>query len=322
MGPPRRVAFFGSTHFSNLVLHEVLASRHEVVAIVSQPDQPAGRRMQLTPTVVSQLALERGLPLLRPQRLRGNADFLAELAQLQPDALLVASYGQILPRSALNLTPWPLNVHPSALPQLRGASPIRTALLQGLRATECCIMLMSPRLDDGDVLLRAPCPIQTDWNYQHLEDELGSLGGRLAAAALEQVAAGSADPRPQDHANATYCGTYHREDTVIDWSRPAAQLCNFIRAWDPDLGALSRLPDGKRVKLWRAELAEGSSGLEPGSILSADKRGIVVACGDGALRILELQPENKRRMSAADFLAGTKLSPGQHFGTDSQRPEN
>lgn len=272
--------------------------------------------MELKATAVAEEAAALGLPLFKPARLRRNADFLAQLTECRPEALLTASYGQILPSAVLDLTPWPLNVHPSALPQLRGASPVRTALLQGLPATQCCIMRMTPRLDDGAVLLREPCPIPADWNYARLEEELGRQGGRMAVEALDSVQAGAAEPVEQDHANATYCSTYHREDTVIDWRRSAPELCSFIRAWDPDMGAQTSLPDGRRLKVWRAE--PGSeidlAGHVPGTLISADKSGIAVQCGRGMLRILELQPENKRRMSAADFLAGTRLAPGLLLG--------
>ncbi len=299
-----------------LVLREILASRHQVCAVVSQPDQPAGRRMEFKPTVVSETASELGISLLKPQRLRGDIQFLAELQNHQPEALLTASYGQILPRSVLSVTPWPLNVHPSALPKLRGASPIRTALLQGLRSTECCIMKMTPRLDDGAILRRSPCEIPLHWNYAQLEQELGELGGRLAVQALDQVAQGIAQPVEQDHEQASYCGTYRREDSVIDWSRSAAELFDFVRAWDPDIGALTALPDGKRLKVWLVQpaLDQSATHLPPGSIVSADKSGILVRCGQDALSILELQPENKRRMSAGEFLAGTKLLPGSRLG--------
>jgi methionyl-tRNA formyltransferase len=307
-----RIAFFGSSSFSCLVLDKLLASSHNIACVVTQPDQPAGRSMALKPTQVALDASAAGIPVLKPARLRGDTDTLEQLRRLDLDALMVASFGQILPKRILDLTPWPLNVHPSDLPKLRGASPIRTALLQGLARTACCIMRMTPRLDDGDVLLREPVTIGPDWNNEQLEMRLGGLGGEMAVAALEQCASDQVHLIAQDHTLATYCSTYKRNDTWIDWTRDATALHNFIRAWDPDMGALTLL-DGKRLKIWRSEIAEGSGA--PGTILEAGRTGITVGCGSGTLRLLELQPENKRRMAAADFLAGNRLLSGAQFGT-------
>jgi methionyl-tRNA formyltransferase len=312
-----RLAFFGSTRFSCLILAGLNTAVHELCAVVTQPDQPAGRHMELTATMVSAQAAGLGVPLFKPAKLRGDSEFLGQLASTKPDALLVASYGQILPRSILKLTPWPLNVHPSLLPKLRGASPIRTALLKGLDVTGCCIMKMTPRLDDGDVLLREELAIDPQWNCEQLETALADLGARLANSTLDQIAAGTAMLIPQNDADATYCSIYTREDTMIDWGLPAAQLVDFIRAWDPDIGATTPLPDGKRLKVWKAEAQGVHKAVSgPGEILAAGKALLAVACGGGTtLRLLEVQPENKRRMAIGEYLAGARLAAGQRLGT-------
>lgn len=307
-----RVAFFGSSRFSSLVLAHLLESKHEVACVVTQPDQPSGRSMTLTPTLVAKQAEDAGLRVLKPHKLRGDTETESQLRDMQLDALLVASYGQILPKRILDLTPWPLNVHPSDLPKLRGASPIRTALLQGLTQTACCIMRMTPRLDDGDVLLRTAVPLSADSNYEQAETLLGELGGRQAVLALEMCAQGNGFLTPQENAEATYCSTYTRDDTLIDWSRSATDLHNFIRAWDPDIGALTLL-NGKRLKVWRAEVAEGDG--VPGQIIAVERKRLIVACGAGALSLLEVQPENKRRMGIAEFLAGNRLEVGMRLGS-------
>jgi methionyl-tRNA formyltransferase len=315
-----RVAYFGSSQFSCLVLRQLLASEHTVVAIVTQPDQPAGRRMTLCPTDVCRESYNLGLPVLKPERLRNNAAFRQQLRELKPEALLVASYGQIIPPRVLELTQWPLNVHPSLLPRLRGASPVRTALLQGLPTTGCCIIRMTPRLDDGDILLVKQENIRSNWNYADLESSLGHLGGKLAVNALTEVSAGTATLTPQDHALATYTSIHTRDDTWIDWDRSKWEVRNFIRAWDPDVGALTLLPDGRRLKVWRAmnaspvmpEITE-----PPGTVVAVQKDRFTVACQREALWITEVQPENKRRMDVASFLAGHKLSVGDRLG---QRP--
>ena len=305
-----RVAFFGSSHFSSLVLARLIESRHEVACVVTQPDQPSGRSMTLTPTVVALQGMAAGLTVLKPQKLRGDAVTEGQLRGMRLDALLVASYGQILPKRILDLTAWPLNVHPSDLPRLRGASPIRTALLQGLARTACCIMRMTPRLDDGDVLLREALELPDGWNYERAETALGELGGTMTVEALDLCAGGNVQLAPQDSSQATYCSTYSRDDTWIDWSRPVEELHNFVRAWDPDLGALTML-NGRRLKVWRAGPAEGQG--PPGSIVSVERKCLTVACGNGALSLFEVQPENKRRMGIAEFLAGNKLQPGISF---------
>jgi methionyl-tRNA formyltransferase len=313
-----RVAFFGSSRFSCLVLDALLHSAHEIAVIVTQPDQPAGRKLELAPTAVCCNAMQLGVPVLKPPRLRHNAAFRAELSAFRPDALLVASYGQIIPEKVLRLAEWPLNVHPSRLPELRGASPIRSALLQGLAETGCCIIYMTPRMDDGDILLQQPLAVPGAWNHHELESALGGLGGRLAVQALDQAAEGTLAFTPQDAAQATFCTTSTRADTCINWNRAAADLHNFIRAWDPDLGALTLLPDGRRLKIWAAEehptpadAPSLSRSILPGEIIALNKRHIWVATASGSLRLDEVQPENKPRMPVASFLAGNRLRAGE-----------
>jgi methionyl-tRNA formyltransferase len=316
-----RVAFFGSSRFSCLVFSRLMASSHTVAAVITQPDQPAGRRLELRPTEMCADAEHCGLPVLKPERVRNNPQFRRELAAHHPEALLVASFGQLISPKVLELTEWPLNVHPSLLPKLRGASPIRTALLQGLRLTGCCVMRMTPQLDNGDVLCRGELEVGAGWNYERLETELGELGGLLGVAALDAVAGGTAHCGPQDHSQATYCRAYTRQDTRLDWSRSAAELASFICAWDPDMGALTELPDGGALKIWRAEAdalqvgaAWKGSPPVPGTVLAVSKRAFWAGTGEGVLRVDELQLASKPRVNAASFLAGHRLTPGQVLG--------
>jgi methionyl-tRNA formyltransferase len=245
---------------------------------------------------------------------------MRELESHEPDALLVASFGRIIPAPLLDLTPWPLNVHPSLLPRLRGPSPIRTALLEGLSETGCCIMRMTPRLDDGDVLYREVVPIEPHWNYEQLETQLGSLGGTLAGEAFDAIEAGSAVFTPQNHDEATYCQMHGREDAHIDWSRPASELDSFVRAWDPDIGAWTTASSGKRLKVWSVSVEEPTVELRrdahpgPGRVLAVATRALWVSTGRGVLRIREVQPENRSRMPAASYLAGNRLAAGDVFG--------
>jgi methionyl-tRNA formyltransferase len=312
-----RLAFFGSTRFSCLVLSRLVQSRHGVVAVITQPDQPAGRRLELAPTELCGVAEATALPVLKPERLRNNHELRAQLRALKLDALLVAAYGQIIPPKLLDSTPWPLNVHPSALPKLRGASPIRSALLQSLAGTACCVMRMTPAVDDGDVLCREALAIPPDWNYGQLEEALGRLGGELACSALDALERGTVKLTPQNNAEATYCPRLTRDETIIDWTRPAAELYDFVRAWDPDVGACTHLPDGRRLKVWRAALspepglpAPAAAPGQPGEVAMVGKRHCAIATGDGLLWLAEVQPENRPRMSVASFLAGHPLTAG------------
>jgi methionyl-tRNA formyltransferase len=316
-----RVVFFGSTRLSCRVLSILLESSHEVVGVVTQPDQPAGRNMMLTPTAVCSEAENLDLPIFKPEKITNNRELRRGLRGLKPEAYLTASYGKIISRKALELVEFPLNVHPSMLPKLRGASPARTALLQGLSETGCCIMRMTPRMDDGDVLLRRPLPIGPGWNFYDLLGEMGQVGGEMAVEALDLVVRGAAQFAPQDHSQATYCGIHTRDDTIIDWSRSVPELLNFIRAWDPDVGACTMLPDGRRLKIWSAAAGEpeqwrsAAAASGPGTVLGSDKRHFWVATGEGgALRIDEVQPENKQRMAVANFLAGNSVPKGTELG--------
>lgn len=319
-----RVVFFGSSHFSCLVLEQLLSSEHEVVAVVTQPDQPAGRKLELCPTAICSHIGSSGLPLLKPAYLRNNFELRRTLRELKPDAYIVASYGQIIPPKILELVKWPLNVHPSLLPSLRGASPVRTALLQGITETGCCIICMTQRMDDGDIVISKQQQIDDDWNYAALESRLGRLGGELALSALTMVEQDQVRLRPQDNAKATYTRIYGREDTWIDWNLPARNVSSFIRAWDPDIGALTLLPDGKRLKIWKVRLKQmpDLDPAAPGSVVSMTHSTVVLACGSTAgsatkepqyVQLLEVQPENKRRMEIAAFLAGNKLAVGEQF---------
>lgn len=314
-----RIAFFGSSPFSCHVLKQVLASEHEVAMVVTQPDHPAGRRMQLRPTALAELAAELGCRLSKPEKLRGNDELKDELSRLRVDALAVASYGKIIPRSLLRLTQWPLNVHPSPLPLLRGPSPLRSALLEAWAETQVCIMRMTPRIDDGPVMLRRGLAIAQDWNHADLEASAGNLGGELLARAMTLLQAGEASWEEQSHADATMTRVHSREDTWLDWEQSATALVSFVRAWDPDLGACTSYCAGgavRRLKVWRAQAARsvGKAGAAPGSILEASRHELLVQCGAGALRLLDVQPESRARMAIASFLAGGQVRPGDRLG--------
>lgn len=288
----------------------------QIVAVVTQPDRPKGRDLKLQPSPVKEIALRAGLPVLQPQKAR-EEKFLEELKVFQPDLIAVAAFGQILPGSILDLPRFGcLNVHTSLLPKYRGAAPIQWAIANGDAETGVTIMKMDVGMDTGDILTQRTTPIRAEDNSQTLHDRLAQLGAALLLETIPDHVAGKIEPRKQDSAQATHAPKIKKEDGHIDWTLSAAQLWNRLRAFTPWPGAFTFLPaqpQPKLLKLWRAEPV--SPGMnEPGSVLGSDKDGIVVACGEGALKIDELQLEGGRRMRAQEFLLGHPLKPGDRLG--------
>ncbi len=315
--PALRVIFMGTAELACASLAALLrAPDVQVIAVVSQPDKPKGRDLKLQPTPVKSVALAAGLPVLQPARAR-DAAFIEELRQLQPELIVVAAYGQILPQAILDLPRHGcLNVHTSLLPQYRGAAPIQWAILDGLSETGVTIMRMDAGLDTGDILTQTATPITADDNAQTLHDRLAQLGGALLVQSIPDYIAGRIAPRPQPAAQATYARKITKGDGRLDWTQPARVLWNRVRGFTPWPGAFTcQQVEGKPrlLKIWSATLEEGGS-APPGEVLGADKHGIVVACGQGALRILELQREGGRRLSAQEFLSGNELKVGERLG--------
>lgn len=287
-----------------------------VIAVVSQPDKPRGRDLCLQPTPVKALALQHNLPVLQPKRAR-DEEFIAELRALQPDLIVVAAYGQILPQALLDIPPLGcLNVHTSLLPAYRGAAPIQWAMLDGRTETGVTIMKMDAGLDTGPMLTQATTPILPEDNAQTLHDRLAELGGELLVRTIPDHAAGRIQPRPQPVEGATYARKISKNDGRIDWTRPATDIWNCVRGFTPWPGAFTQMADGgavRMLKIWRAEVEDSAQGA-PGEVIRADKNGIVVACGRGALNVLELQREGGRRLTAQQFLAGHAIAPGTRLG--------
>jgi methionyl-tRNA formyltransferase len=287
-----------------------------VVSVVTQPDRPKGRNLQLQFSPVKQTAVEAGLPVLQPDRAR-DPGFVSQLQELQPDLIVVAAYGQILPKSILDLPRFGcLNVHTSLLPKFRGAAPIQWAILEDEKVTGVTIMKMDPGLDTGDILTQAETPILPEDNAQTLHDRLAQIGAELLVKTIPTYISGTIVPRPQPAEGSTYARKITKEDGRLDWSQPARVLWNRIRGFTPWPGAFTFAPGKEKpvlLKVWEARLEETSTST-PGAVQSADKHGIVVGCGNGALRILQLQKEGARRLSAQDFLAGHPLRAGDVLG--------
>lgn len=314
-----RVIFMGTAEFSCPSLRRLAAdSRLQVLAVVTQPDRPKGRDLQLTPSPVKALALELNLPVLQPAKAR-DPQFIAELAALQPDLIIVVAYGQILPAAILDLPRHGcLNIHGSLLPKYRGAAPVQWAVANGESETGVCIMQLDPGLDTGPVLAVATTPIAPEDDAGTLLHRLAELGAELLLRTIPSWVAGEIKPQPQPAEGATYAAKIRKEDGLVDWQLPAEVLERRLRAFQPWPGLYSFLmPASGRpmlVKFWKARVEEASG--EPGQILSFDRSGLVIACGRGALRILELQREGGRRQTAEQSLAGAVVlfSPGTRLG--------
>lgn len=314
--PAITVIFMGTADLSGTTLAALLSdSRIRVVAVVTQPDKPQGRNLVAQPPEVKLMGVNAGLPVLQPARAR-DPQFLAELAPYQPDLIVVAAYGQILPTSILELPKHGcINVHTSLLPKYRGAAPIQWAMARGDTETGVTIMKMDAGMDTGAILTQQTTPISPEDTGAILHDRLARLGADLLLATIPGYVAGDIQPRPQPAEGVTYAPKIKKEDGRVDWSQPAGVIWNRFRAFTPWPGAYTSWTAGAKVhtlKLWAAQVVEGSGA--PGEILASNKEGLIVGCGEQALRITELQREGGRRMTAGEFLAGHPLRAGEKVG--------
>jgi methionyl-tRNA formyltransferase len=304
-----RTVFFGTPEFAIPAL-TALRRETDVLAVITQPDRPKGRGRRLSPPPAAEAARVFDLPVLQPPRLR-DAEVVASLRALAPDVHVTVAYGKIIPLEVLEIPPLgSVNLHPSLLPRYRGASPIATAILNGERETGVTVMYMSAELDAGDLILQRRIAIAPEDTTRTLEERLAQAGADVLLEALRLVAAGTAPRTPQDHGSATFTTKLEKEHGRIDWTAPAAQLVNLVRAMDPWPSAYTT-HRGRLLKVWKAVAEDGSREADPGTVLEIRPGdGIVVATGQGALRLLEVQPEDKRRMSGDDYARGARLTPG------------
>lgn len=304
-----RVVYFGTSPFAVPPLEALVASaRHDLVAVVTQPDRPAGRGLRAQPSPVKLRALAHGLPILQPERVR-RAPFPAELKGLAPDVLAVVSFGQIIPESVLAIAPHGgVNVHASLLPRWRGAAPIHRALMAGDAETGVATMRMEPTLDTGPIYREARLPIGPDDTTSTLESTLADLGARLLVETLDQMEAGGSDATPQAEEGVVYAHRIEREDGCLDpIAETADALDRRIRALTPRPGTVLLL-DGREIKVLHAAPEPGAG--SPGTVIAAGKDGIRVATRDGVLRLIRVQPPGKPAMDAADYANGARLAPG------------
>jgi methionyl-tRNA formyltransferase len=278
---------------------------------LTQPDRPAGRGLRRSESAVKRLANARGLEVFQPQNLKDEG-VLDRVMAVRPDVMVVAAYGLILPPRVLEIAPYgALNIHASLLPRWRGASPIQRALLAGDRETGITIMKMDAGLDTGPMLSLHRLAIAEDDDAQTLHDRLATLGAKAIVGALADIATGRARSAPQTDAGATYARKISKEETELDWTKSGAELERTVRAMHPSPGARSLL-HGEIVKIWRASCV-ARTGM-PGEVLELGAEGILIACGEGALRVTELQRAGGTRLPAADFLRGFPVSRGERFG--------
>ncbi|MEI4949860.1 methionyl-tRNA formyltransferase [Aeromonas caviae] len=296
-----KLIFAGTPDFAARHLAALLSSGHEVVAVYTQPDKPAGRGQKLTASPVKELALAHDLPVYQPASLRNEAA-QAELAALDADLMVVVAYGLILPKAVLD-TPrlGCINVHGSLLPRWRGAAPIQRSIWAGDAETGVTIMQMDVGLDTGAMIRKVTCPIASDETSASLYDKLAGLGPQALVDTLDAMAAGDTAAEPQDDALANYAEKLSKEEARIDWSMDAVAIERCIRAFNPWPISWFDVA-GQTVKVWQAEVVAQDHGQAVGTLLKADKQGIEVATGQGVLRLLTLQPPGKKAMSVSDLL--------------------
>ncbi|MGY3979084.1 methionyl-tRNA formyltransferase [Aeromonas rivipollensis] len=296
-----KLIFAGTPDFAARHLAALLSSDHEVVAVYTQPDKPAGRGQKLTASPVKELALAHDLPVYQPASLRNEAA-QAELAALGADLMVVVAYGLILPKAVLD-TPrlGCLNVHGSLLPRWRGAAPIQRAIWAGDAETGVTIMQMDVGLDTGAMIRKVSCPIAADETSASLYDKLAELGPQALVDTLNAMAAGDTAAEAQDDALANYAQKLSKEEARIDWSMEAVAIERCIRAFNPWPISWFEVAE-QTIKVWQAEVIDSDHGQSAGTLLKADKQGIDVATGKGVLRLLTLQPPGKKAMSVPDLL--------------------
>ena len=315
-----RIVFMGTPELAACVLRAVHEKPGvEVAGVLTRPDKPKGRGMKLIPSPVKEYALAEGIPVYQPKTLKDGA-FLETLKALDPELIVVAAYGNILPPYVLDYPKYGcVNAHGSLLPKYRGAAPIQRALMDGEKETGITAMFMDEGLDTGDIIRTYPCPIEESDDCGTLTEKLAKLGGRAMCDVIDAIEAGTLTRTPQPSEGFTYAAKIGREEQRIDFTAPARVVLNQIRALNPAPCAMAVLPDGSALKLTDAHPAEDAdTSAAPGTVLLCDGKGegrIVVACGDGAIAVTGLIPAGKKKMSAGDFVRGRKIAAGDVLRT-------
>lgn len=304
-----RIAFMGSAELAVPSLKAILAKGcDEVVGVISQPDRPAGRKRILTPCPLKAYAMKEGLNIMTPEKV-GSVDSVHALAKLKPDLFTVVAYGQYIPTRVIQLaTHEAINLHPSLLPKYRGAAPIQWAILNGDTVTGVSIIYLAKKMDAGDIIRQGTYPIDPEDTSATLHDKLAFFGADLLLKAIDDIRNDHVSRLAQDESKVVESCKLTKEDGKIDWTLPAETIRNRIRAFDPWPGSFCELPNGDALKVWKADVVDGSG--QAGELLDDQLR---IATGSGALRLIEVQPSGKKRMSSASFLNGYPLEKGLHL---------
>lgn len=306
-----KIIFMGTPDFAAASLEALIASRHEIQAVVTQPDKPKGRKGELTPSPVKVIAKREGIKVYQPLKVR-DEEFVKTLRAYNPDVMVVVAFGQIIPLSILKMPKFGcVNIHGSLLPKYRGAAPIQWAVLDGEKETGITTILMDEGIDTGDILLKKTIKIDTEETSGSLFDKLMALGAETILETLDELEKGSLTPTKQGESPTAYAKMLTKAMGLIDFTRSAKELDCFVRGMDPWPSAYTLLA-GKTLKLWKVRAVEG--GGKAGSVIDIDKESFTIACGEGAIEVLEVQLEGKKRMSAGDFLKGSTLNIGQELG--------
>ena len=310
-----RILFMGTPDFARSILEKLHKDGENIVAVVTQPDKPQGRKMILTPPPVKQYAMENGLPVYQPVTLKDGA-FAEELSLIDPELIIVAAYGKILPAYVLDYPKYGcINAHASLLPRWRGAAPIQRAIMAGDRLSGVTSMYMAQGLDTGDMILTVRVPITDEDDFGTLHDKLAVAGGEAMTETIAKLRDGTVTREAQNDADATYAAKIENPDCVIDFTKSVTDVYNQVRGLSPVPLALTWMPDGKRLKIVAAQKEIRSVTAAPGTVVAIEGGTLDIACADGILHVTHLQPEGKGRMAAADFLRGRKLSVGDVLHT-------
>ncbi|WP_394583625.1 methionyl-tRNA formyltransferase [Cytobacillus firmus] len=311
-----KIVFMGTPDFSVPVLKQIIDDGYEVIGVVTQPDRPVGRKKVLTPPPVKVEAEKQGIPVYQPEKIR-QPDELEKVLALKPDLVVTAAFGQILPKELLDAPKYGcINVHASLLPELRGGAPIHYSILQGKEKTGITIMYMAEKLDAGDILTQVEVPITETDTVGTLHDKLSEAGSKLLSETLPKLLNGELNPIKQNEEEATFAYNIKREQEKIDWSKTGEEIYNHIRGLNPWPVSYTTF-DGKVVKIWNSKKVKHAKSEEPGTIIRLEEDGIIVASGnDTAVKITELQPSGKKKMSAEQFLrgSGSHLTAGGRLG--------
>lgn len=312
-----RIIFMGTPDFALSSLEAIYKSDNKLLAVVTQPDRPRGRGKKLQPSPVKKWALEKGIPIYQPENIRQDPSFIKEIKKLDPDLIITAAFGQILPKALLDIPKLgSINVHASLLPKYRGASPIQQAIIEGEEKTGVTIMYMDTRMDTGDIIAKEEIKIGEDDTADQVHDKLALLGGKVLKEVISLFGQGKPKGVPQDDELATYCSKINKSMCELNWDNDAQKLRNLIRGLTPWPGAFTYYKSC-RLKLWSTKEWAGKDigRAQPGTIVIANaKDGIVVACRNSFLQILELQAEAGRRMTSQEYLRGNQIDTGSILG--------